>query len=122
LHRPSTGSPLAFDPGTNERLSEVTPYNAIQDLPVGNTGHGLQVNGNFSNIIVLEENYEVLQFHVHFPPEHAVDGALPAGELQGVHRRVGASGLDELLGIGLMSMLARRTLPALANGGQSRAP
>jgi hypothetical protein len=79
------------------------------------------VNGNFSNIIVLEENYEVLQFHVHFPPEHAVDGAWPAGELQGVHRRVGASGLDELLGIGLMSMLARRTLPLewLGSGGSN---
>eukprot|EP00666_Eupelagonemidae_sp_cell4sb_P015418 gene15418-19021_t len=46
--------------------------------------------------------YEALQFHFHFPSEHTVDGVSYDGELHIVHRRVGTSGLDDLLVVGVM--------------------
>jgi len=46
--------------------------------------------------------YRVLQMHLHFPAEHAIDGQLADGELHVVHQKVGAENLDDLLVIGFM--------------------
>ena len=45
---------------------------------------------------------QVLQFHFHFPSEHAIDGSLYAGELHIVHQKVGSKGTDDLLVVGVM--------------------
>ena len=44
----------------------------------------------------------MLQFHFHFPSEHAIDGSLYAGELHIVHQMVGSKGTDDLLVVGVM--------------------
>lgn len=48
------------------------------------------------------DNYRLLQYHYHFPSEHAIDGKLAAGELHLVHQKVGSSGTDDLMVIGVL--------------------
>lgn len=48
------------------------------------------------------DNYRLLQYHYHFPSEHSIDGKLAAGELHLVHQKVGSSGLDDLMVIGVL--------------------
>jgi carbonic anhydrase len=63
---------------------------------------------------------------MHFPSEHAVDGVLSAGELHVDHRKIGTSGVDDLLVIGLMhdvgaesAFLQRLGLPSGAPSNKS---
>ena len=60
------------------------------------TGHDERVGS------VLAVPAQVLQFHFHFPSEHAIDGSLYAGELHIVHQKVGSKGTDDLLVVGVM--------------------
>jgi carbonic anhydrase len=64
----------------------ITQYVATP-LIVENTGHVVEVPvGAGSSIRIGQDSYELLQFHLHAPSEHAVDGQLAAGELHLVHR------------------------------------
>lgn len=48
------------------------------------------------------DNYRLLQYHYHFPSEHSIDGKLAAGELHLVHQKVGSTGTDDLMVIGVL--------------------
>merc|ERR1712190_206754 len=67
-----------------------------------NGGKNVQVNGGFGTFKLPDGEYEVKQFHFHFPAEHEVDGKLAAGELHIVHQRKGASGTDGLAVVGIV--------------------
>ncbi|MFM8592769.1 MAG: carbonic anhydrase [Chloroflexota bacterium] len=52
-----------------------------------NNGHTLQVNLPEGNTLILgDREYELLQFHMHTPAEHEVDGVLYPLEIHLVHR------------------------------------
>mmetsp|Transcript_62413 Transcript_62413/g.135506 ORF Transcript_62413/g.135506 Transcript_62413/m.135506 type:complete len:1139 (-) Transcript_62413:437-3853(-) len=85
-----------------EVLRDVVQYETVLEGSMQNNGHGLQVDGSFGNITVDGSVYAVLQFHVHFPSEHAVDGRLFAGEMHIVHQRLGSTGNNHLLVIALL--------------------
>jgi carbonic anhydrase len=56
-------------------------------LNIFNNGHTVQVNyDSGSSITYNETTYDLLQFHLHHPSEHTVDGELAAMELHLVHR------------------------------------
>jgi len=67
-----------------------------------NGGKNVQVNGGFGTFTLPDGEYEVKQFHFHFPAEHAVEGKLAAGELHIVHQKKGASGTDGLAVVGIV--------------------
>ncbi|CAE8700418.1 unnamed protein product, partial [Polarella glacialis] len=82
----------------NQRLIvlQSTPLLEIQKegLEVRNIGHGLQVDGAFGALVLDDIMYEAVQFNLHFPSEHSIDGEFRAGELHVVHRLVGGSAED----------------------------
>ena len=86
----------------NVNLFDGMSFSDLPSLEVSNTGHGLQVSGAFTSIEVVGETYKALQFHLHFPSEHAINGKLAEGELHIVHQKAGSSGYDDLLVIGVM--------------------
>lgn len=50
------------------------------------TGHGIQVNTSGGTLTVDGTTYELLQFHVHTPSEHTVDGSSYPAEVHLVHK------------------------------------
>lgn len=50
------------------------------------TGHAIQVNTTGGTMTVGGTTYDLQQFHVHTPSEHAVDGSRYAGEIHLVHQ------------------------------------
>jgi len=66
---------------------------------VENTGHVVEVPYvPGSSLRVGQDTYELLQFHLHAPSEHAINGQLAAAELHLVHRKV----LLDLAVVGVM--------------------
>jgi carbonic anhydrase len=53
---------------------------------VVDTGHSLQVNTPIGELTYNDTSYELLQFHLHAPSEHTIDGEEYAAELHLVHR------------------------------------
>ena len=53
---------------------------------VVDTGHGLQVNTGGGTLTVDGVTYDLLQFHVHTPSEHTVDGSDYPAEIHLVHQ------------------------------------
>ena len=53
---------------------------------VVDTGHGLQVNTGGGTLTIDGVTYDLLQFHVHTPSEHTVDGSESPAEIHFVHR------------------------------------
>jgi len=86
----------------NKKVADFINYNSLSGLEVKNTGHGIQVDGAFGTFTLNNEVYRVLQFHYHFPSEHAVDGELTAGCIHIVHQKQGATGLNDLLVVGVL--------------------
>eukprot|EP00929_Paragymnodinium_shiwhaense_P003993 TRINITY_DN1046_c0_g1_i1.p1 TRINITY_DN1046_c0_g1~~TRINITY_DN1046_c0_g1_i1.p1 ORF type:complete len:1449 (-),score=365.07 TRINITY_DN1046_c0_g1_i1:146-4492(-) len=97
---------------------------------VHNSGHGLQVSHNFGSFQHPSgETYKGLQFHIHFPSEHAIDGELRACELHMVHQKEGSSGTDGLLVVGVLfkegkadPLLEKMGLPEGAPTGEAKLP
>eukprot|EP00929_Paragymnodinium_shiwhaense_P012615 TRINITY_DN119_c0_g1_i5.p3 TRINITY_DN119_c0_g1~~TRINITY_DN119_c0_g1_i5.p3 ORF type:complete len:395 (+),score=64.15 TRINITY_DN119_c0_g1_i5:405-1589(+) len=77
------------------------------DGTVHNTGHGLQVTHDLGTFTYPsgDEKYQGLQFHIHCPSEHALEGEVKACELHIVHQLVGSSGTDDLLVVGVLFKL-----------------
>jgi len=81
-----------------------TKLNASYDNTVGvnetislmNNGHTLQVNGNFGALHLPDGTYDAQQLHFHFASEHTVKGKQFAGEMQIVHQKRGATGMNDL--------------------------
>ena len=53
---------------------------------VVDTGHGLQVNTGGGTLTVDGTTYDLIQFHVHTPSEHTVDGSDYPAEIHFVHQ------------------------------------
>lgn len=70
---------------TSEGPSLQTNY-ASAEAEVTDTGHAIQVNTTGGMLTVGETSYDLLQFHVHTPSEHAVDGGRYPGEIHLVHQ------------------------------------
>lgn len=89
----------------------ITNYPALTDVLLRDTGHGLQVDvpSGSDGVLFNEEPYDLLQFHFHFPSEHAVDGEAKAGEMHLVHRLKGSSGYNDLLVVGVFFELGEES-------------
>jgi len=78
-------------------------YKPLEETEIFNNGaRNVQVNGGFGTFKLPDGEYEVKQFHFHFPAEHPVNGKLAAGELHIVHQKKGASGTDGLAVVGIV--------------------
>lgn len=86
----------------NQNLKEFLKYKSQDMREIVHNGHVMQVNGGFGAFSLPDGEYEVKQFHFHFPAEHSVNGKLAAGELHIVHQRKGASGTDGLAVFGII--------------------
>merc|ERR1719329_1391274 len=58
--------------------------------------------GGFGRFSLPDGVYEAMQFHFHFPAEHAIDGHIADGELHIVHQKIGAEDNDDLAVIGVL--------------------
>mmetsp|Transcript_16797 Transcript_16797/g.29481 ORF Transcript_16797/g.29481 Transcript_16797/m.29481 type:complete len:436 (-) Transcript_16797:80-1387(-) len=87
---------------SQQTLNDFMKYNSVNGREIVHNGHVMQVNGNFGLFSLPDGDYEVKQFHFHFPAEHSVNGQLGAGEMHIVHQRKGASGTDGLAVLGII--------------------
>lgn len=85
-------------------VSEYATLGPMAWLKIFNSGHSVQMNGEFGVLSLPDGEYEAKQLHFHFPSEHEIDGVLAAGELHIVHQRKGASGTD---GLAIVAILLR---------------
>lgn len=83
-------------------LMDFVDYKPLKERKVVNHGHNVQVNGEFGILTLPDGEYEVKQFHFHFPSEHAVNGQHAAGEIHIVHQRRNATGTNGLAVIGIL--------------------
>jgi len=86
-------------------LAETVTYETLGPyawLKVFNTGHSIQLNGDFGILNLPDGEYEAKQLNFHFPSEHQIDGVQAVGEMHVVHQRKGASGTDGLAIIAVM--------------------
>ena len=77
-------------------------YVPLANRVLANNGHGLQVDGDFGILRLPSGSYEVNQFHVHFPSEHSIDGAIYAGELHIVHQKTSSNSTNDLAFVSIM--------------------
>jgi len=87
---------------SSDRLSKYTNYKAVSEREIKHNGHVMQVDGAFGTLQLPDGEYQVKQFHFHFPAEHRVDGQLDAGEMHIVHQKKGSSGTNDLAVIGVI--------------------
>jgi len=85
-----------------QSLADFANYNPVSATQIVHNGHVMQVNGKFGQLRLPDGEYEVKQFHFHFPAEHKINGKLAAGEMHIVHQRKGASGTDGLAVVGIL--------------------
>merc|ERR1712039_580790 len=101
-------SPINLKPSdvsvsSRESLGSRLSYKPLEKAEIfNNGGKNVQVNGGFGTFKLPDGEYEVKQFHFHFPAEHEVSGKLAAGELHIVHQRKGATGTDGLAVVGII--------------------
>lgn len=77
-------------------------YKPMATATIVNNGHTLQVTNQFGSIKFQDQTYKVLQFHFHTPSEHQIDGRSSDMEMHIVHQKVGSTGTNDLLVIGVM--------------------
>jgi carbonic anhydrase len=94
----------AGTPASDATVLSAMKYEKIpgSGLNLQNTGHAVQVDGNFGTLSLPDGEYEAKQFHFHFPSEHEVKGVNTVGEMHIVHQKVGANGTDGLAVIGIL--------------------
>jgi len=71
-------------------------------VTIVNNGHAVQVNGKFGAWNLPDGKYNIMQFHIHMPSEHQVDGFQSSGEMHIVTQKDGSSGTDDLAVIGIL--------------------
>lgn len=87
---------------SDDTLYRRLTYTPVADREVyNNSQKNVQVNGNFGTFKLPDGEYEVKQFHFHFPAEHEINGELPAGELHIVHQKKGSGGTEDLAVVGI---------------------
>ncbi|CAE8647289.1 unnamed protein product, partial [Polarella glacialis] len=78
-------------------------YRASLGRSVQRTSRGFQVAGvDLGSLGIGGARYDVLDFHVQCPSEHAVDGKKLACEMQVVHQKDGSTGFDDLLVLSIL--------------------
>jgi len=88
---------------SKDSLASSLSYAPLKGVEIfNNAAKNVQVNGGFGTFKLPDGDYEVKQFHFHFPAEHEVDGKLAAGELHIVHQKKGSSGTDGLAVVGII--------------------
>jgi len=97
-----SGGALTNIEGEERSLSSRVSYRALSDRTLINTGHNVQVNGNFGTLHLPDGDYEALQFNFHFPSEHTINGMHTAGEMHIIHQKSGSTGTDDLAIIAVM--------------------
>jgi len=83
-------------------LDSVMGYEPVESPEVFNHGHNVQVNGNFGVLELPDGEYEVRQFHFHFPSEHTINGQHAAGEIHIVHQKKNSTGTEDLAVVGIL--------------------
>jgi carbonic anhydrase len=62
-------------------------YKKASDDTIVNNGHTIQVNYQSGSFMTFDgKQYQLIQFHLHVPSEHWIDGAAAAAELHLVHK------------------------------------
>ncbi|MGP3696079.1 carbonic anhydrase [Rhodobacter sp. NSM] len=73
-------------------------WNADADWTVSNNGHTVQASASNGGSMVIDgKTYELLQFHLHTPSEHAIDGKRAPMEVHFVHKA--ADGALAVIGV-----------------------
>merc|ERR1719247_1019326 len=83
-------------------FAQYAKYSALPDRQLRNTGHALQVDGNFGRVTIGKDSYDMLRMSLHIPSEHQIDGENHAGELHLVHQKPGAEGNDAMLVVAVL--------------------
>lgn len=83
-------SPINFNSFTAVKTANRYPlslnYKPLAGRTVINTGHNLEIKGEFGTLTLPDtRQYSALQFHIHAPSEHSVNGFLSFMELHMVH-------------------------------------
>lgn len=93
-------SPIDLTGATMTPLQPITFDYQVMPLAIFNNGHTIQVNAApGSQVIYNEKTYELVQFHLHSPSEHLIDGKTCAMELHLVHKHIAS---DALAVVGVM--------------------
>lgn len=80
-------SPINVDAHGLEATSEIDFHYQPSDLMVLNNGHTIQANYEPGSYIIADgERFDLLQFHMHAPSEHTIDGQSFPIELHLVHQ------------------------------------
>lgn len=81
-------SPIALESGDARRYATVTEFQyEPNQMSVVDNGHTIQVNANGAGAVRIDERtFRLVQFHVHAPSEHTIDGERFPLELHLVHR------------------------------------
>lgn len=81
-------SPIALESGDARRYATVTEFQyEPHQMSVVDNGHTIQVNANGAGAVRIDERtFRLVQFHVHAPSEHTIDGERFPLELHLVHR------------------------------------
>lgn len=89
-------SPIDLRGAVPARLGDLRIEWQPLPLRVANTGHSIQVDAPPGGRLVMEgRTYELLQFHLHHPSEHLLDGRRFPMEIHFVHRGPG----NDVLGV-----------------------
>jgi carbonic anhydrase len=97
-------SPIDIHPSRLMQIDWLTPivyrYKADKDIEMVRDAHGFRVNYDTgSRMTLLGQEYELIQFHVHGPSEHTLNGRKYDMELQLVHATPDAAKRLAILGV-----------------------
>src|SRR5687768_2400986 len=97
-------SPIDIHPSRLHQIDWLTPisyrYKPDKDIELVRDGHGFKVNYDHgSRITLLGQEFELLQFHVHGPSEHTLNGKAYDMELHLVHATPDAAQRLAVLGV-----------------------
>lgn len=106
-------SPVDLTAMESVDLPDLSPDYGTGDLRWYNNGHALQAEvPEGSSLTVGDKTWNLLQFHLHTPSEHTVDGQSYPMTIHLVHSR--GEGLTDLAVLGLLFEEAEADNPALA--------
>jgi carbonic anhydrase len=77
-------------------------FKALGERVMSNNGHSLQVDGDFGTFELPRTTYNAIQWHMHFPSEHTVDGKQYSGEIQIVFQKPESTGPADLAYVSIL--------------------
>lgn len=80
-------NPRSILPTRRQQISRISYFITSQAINILNNSHTIQVNYDTGSYIEIDGvRYDLLQFHLHAPSEHSVNGILAEAELHLVHK------------------------------------